>query len=350
MANAAVKVFFELGHEASIRVKKTAQGFTHNWTVYVRGVDNADINCFVEKIVFRLHHSFKNPNRVVKEPPYVVRETGYAGFLLPIDIYLKNKEEAPINLAYFLTLQDSGQTIRQSKTETHIFNNPSEDFRRKLLKGGGVPLITDISGLTSDKKTSPPDSRKNKKESVTGKQDKSSFKMTDPFSTIFGDPIQTSKIPLKAPKSSSSNSKSSSDKTSHAEKGHTKTLATSSKHAPSFSSHKEKDKDKDKEKEKERDKEKEKEKEKAAAKDKEKDKSSGGGSKKETSKKGDEKSKNSKNDSVNKKSDRKDKEREKEKDGKKDSSRDGKEKEDGTEEKDKMADNEKEQRSIGRRT
>ncbi|MGH0149412.1 UNVERIFIED_CONTAM: hypothetical protein FKN15_015409 [Acipenser sinensis] len=48
--------------------------------------------------------------RVCKDPPYKVEESGYAGFILPIEVYFKNK----------LT-----------------FNNPTEEFRKKLLKAGG---------------------------------------------------------------------------------------------------------------------------------------------------------------------------------------------------------------------
>lgn len=76
---------------------------------------------------------------VIKEPPYAVRESGYAGFALHIDIYLKNKHEpSKIRFNYELTLQDSGPTISKVKREKHVFKNPSEDFRRKLIRGGGV--------------------------------------------------------------------------------------------------------------------------------------------------------------------------------------------------------------------
>lgn len=78
---------------------------------------------------------------VVKEPPYVVCETGYAGFPLQIDIYLKNKHEpSKIRFNYHLTLQPKGPPLCNVKKEKYVFKNPSEDFRRKLIKGGGVSI------------------------------------------------------------------------------------------------------------------------------------------------------------------------------------------------------------------
>ncbi|KAG8307033.1 Protein AF-9 [Homalodisca vitripennis] len=133
-----VKVQFEIGHEASVRSEVTAQGFTHDWQVFVRGADNTEIHHFVEKVVFNLHSSFPKPKRVVKEPPYEVRESGYASFAFPIEVYLKNKDEPrKLDFMYDLSLNPSGP-IRTSQREKRIFNNPSEEFRRKLIRGGGL--------------------------------------------------------------------------------------------------------------------------------------------------------------------------------------------------------------------
>lgn len=79
---------------------------------------------------------------MVKEPPYVVKESGYAGFPLPIDIYVRNKDEPrKIRFKYELFLQERGlPPISRVTKETYVFN-PSEDFRRKLIKGGGVSTL-----------------------------------------------------------------------------------------------------------------------------------------------------------------------------------------------------------------
>lgn len=76
---------------------------------------------------------------VVKEPPYSVKESGYAGFQMLIDIYLKNKyDPKKIGFTYELDLPNSGPRISRVQKEKYIFQNPSEEFRYKLLKGGGI--------------------------------------------------------------------------------------------------------------------------------------------------------------------------------------------------------------------
>lgn len=76
---------------------------------------------------------------MIKEPPYSVKESGYAGFNLPIDIYFKGHEKPKkLNYNYDLDLQPSGPPIKRVTTEKYIFKNPSEDLRRKLIRGGGV--------------------------------------------------------------------------------------------------------------------------------------------------------------------------------------------------------------------
>uniref|UniRef100_A0A096MHG0 YEATS domain-containing protein n=1 Tax=Poecilia formosa TaxID=48698 RepID=A0A096MHG0_POEFO len=59
----AVQVKLELGHRAQFRKKPTAEGFTHDWMVFVRGPENSNIQHFVEKVVFHLHESFPKPKR-----------------------------------------------------------------------------------------------------------------------------------------------------------------------------------------------------------------------------------------------------------------------------------------------
>lgn len=89
--------------------------------------------------MFQLHETFAKPKRVIKEPPYVVKESGYAGFLIPIHIYLKNKDEPKrFQILYKLSLQPRGRIINKVIRHNEIINNPSEEFRKKLLRGGGV--------------------------------------------------------------------------------------------------------------------------------------------------------------------------------------------------------------------
>lgn len=59
----SVCINLEIGHEASLRSKRTTEGFTHDWVVFVRGCDGADLQYYVEKVVFYLHDTFHKPKR-----------------------------------------------------------------------------------------------------------------------------------------------------------------------------------------------------------------------------------------------------------------------------------------------
>lgn len=56
-------VNLEIGHDASFRTKITPEGFTHDWEVFVRGCNNAEIQHYIEKVVFHLHETFPKPRR-----------------------------------------------------------------------------------------------------------------------------------------------------------------------------------------------------------------------------------------------------------------------------------------------
>ena len=73
-----------------------------------------------------------------KDPPYHVSEVGYAGFELPIDIYFKNKAEPKkIKFMYNLFLHME-EPVNHVRCEKLTFQNPTEEFKKKLLKAGGV--------------------------------------------------------------------------------------------------------------------------------------------------------------------------------------------------------------------
>ncbi|XP_048353026.1 protein ENL isoform X2 [Sphaerodactylus townsendi] len=138
-----VQVKLELGHRAQLRKKPTTEGFTHDWMVFVRGPEQFEIQHFVEKVVFRLHQSFPKPKRVCKDPPYKVEESGYAGFIMPIEVHFKNKEEPKrVCFTYDLFLNLEGNPpVNHLRCEKLTFNNPTKEFRRKLLKAGGVMVM-----------------------------------------------------------------------------------------------------------------------------------------------------------------------------------------------------------------
>ncbi|XP_047231841.1 protein ENL isoform X2 [Girardinichthys multiradiatus] len=138
-----VQVKLELGHRAQLKKKVTSEGFTHDWMVFVRGPETGDIQHFVERVVFRLHDSFPKPKRVCKDPPYKVEESGYAGFIMPIEVYFKNKEEPKrviFNYDLFLNLEGN-PPVNHLRCEKLTFNNPTKEFRKKLIKAGGILVV-----------------------------------------------------------------------------------------------------------------------------------------------------------------------------------------------------------------
>ncbi|XP_066994108.2 protein ENL isoform X1 [Anabrus simplex] len=288
-----VRVLFEIGHEASIRAKRTPEGFTHDWEVFVRGADNTEISHFVEKVVFLLHETFPKPKRVVKEPPYSVKESGYAGFVIPIEVYFKNHDEPKkAQFNYDLQLQPSGPPISKVIREKYVFPNPSEDLRRRLIKGGGVGVVGSDSSLHISQSNDKPsititqgDDTSVHKHSVpalVGKPKlggdsskkhkvKEHYKAEEPrvsssFTNLFGTPIKTTKVspdPKKSshspkvspvPKISKSVDKSSGEKQASVSKSSKHASQKESKDSTERSSTKEERKEKSKERDKSKEK------------------------------------------------------------------------------------------------
>ena len=104
-----------------------------------------------------------------KLPPYEVSESGYAGFELPIDIYFKNKEEPKkITYLYDLCLLIK-EAVRNTRREKLTFQNPSLEFKKKLLGGGGrivggktTVAPKDINKASSESSSSSSTSSKNR--------------------------------------------------------------------------------------------------------------------------------------------------------------------------------------------
>ena len=87
-----------------------------------------------------LYRSHTNYFAVVKEPPYQVAESGYGSFMLPVEVYFRNKDEPKkVRFEYDLLLPNlNDPPISQIRSECLTFQNPSEEFRQKLVKSGGI--------------------------------------------------------------------------------------------------------------------------------------------------------------------------------------------------------------------
>ncbi|CAD6184859.1 unnamed protein product [Caenorhabditis auriculariae] len=131
-----VLVKVSVGHESSMLSKKTADGHTHNWTVFVRP-GNKDLvftdNRFITKVRFSLHSSYQKPTRVVTEPPFEVSETGYASFSPNITIYFNSPDSKPLKFPYDmnLTLEKTGYHDQDMIFE---LKDPSDEFYEQAKK------------------------------------------------------------------------------------------------------------------------------------------------------------------------------------------------------------------------
>lgn len=136
--------------------KKRGDNATHSWTCFLRSPDNEDISYYVKKVVFSLHPSFLNPNRVVEKCPFEVTECGWGEFDIMAKVYFVDSSEKPVEIKHFLRLYPPGTTdVRSVKfpsdntpsecvaSETYdefIFYEPTEKFYEKLISGPIQPM------------------------------------------------------------------------------------------------------------------------------------------------------------------------------------------------------------------
>lgn len=133
------------------------------------------------------------------EPPFQIRETGYAGFEIPITIYFKNKDKPnDLQFVHDLTLLNN-KTNNHTTVEKIKFISPNRDFERYLIKSGArlIPAVGHQARPEHRRKghdkrdrcESPP---AKKQKSLIPSKDMSQHKSSSSFSKfvdIFGKPI-----------------------------------------------------------------------------------------------------------------------------------------------------------------
>ncbi|KAB8219013.1 yeats family-domain-containing protein [Aspergillus novoparasiticus] len=122
---------------------------THQWRVYVKGVNDEDISYWLKKVQFKLHETYAQNIRTIEQPPFEVTETGWGEFEIQIKLYfVPESMEKPQTLWHSLKLHPYGpdaeamkerrdQVVSQNYEEI-VFNEPVEQFH-DLLTGGGAP-------------------------------------------------------------------------------------------------------------------------------------------------------------------------------------------------------------------
>ncbi|OAF68391.1 hypothetical protein A3Q56_03826 [Intoshia linei] len=128
------------GNKARYFGQTRDDGFTHEWTVYVKPYFDEDVSKYIKKVHFKLHESYQNSVRVINEPPFQVNEAGWGEFDIHIRIYFTETTEKAVSFVHHLTLFPPGQqrifTSGLHKYEFYdelIFSDPPLTFHKILV-------------------------------------------------------------------------------------------------------------------------------------------------------------------------------------------------------------------------
>ncbi|KAJ5105225.1 hypothetical protein NUU61_002572 [Penicillium alfredii] len=150
-----VSVFrpFIFGSEAQLfdPEKKPANApvdHTHQWRVFVKGINGEDISYWLKKVQFKLHETYAQNVRTIEQPPFEVVETGWGEFEIQIKLYfVPESNEKPQTLWHSLKLHPYGpdaegmkerrEVVVSQNYEEILFNEPVEPFY-EVLTGGSA--------------------------------------------------------------------------------------------------------------------------------------------------------------------------------------------------------------------
>ncbi|KAL9071938.1 MAG: hypothetical protein Q9161_003870 [Pseudevernia consocians] len=123
---------------------------THQWSVFVRGVNDEDISYWLKKVQFKLHETYTNSSRMVEAGPFEVTETGWGEFEVQMKLYfVAEANEKAQTLWHALKLHPyagdvEGQKERRDPIvsqnfEEVVFSEPVEPFYDILTSGPPLP-------------------------------------------------------------------------------------------------------------------------------------------------------------------------------------------------------------------
>lgn len=138
---------------------------SHKWTVYVKGLDGADISYWLKKVQFKLHDTYANPVRstrsirfplarqlltgpyeAIEQPPFQVTETGWGEFDISIKLFFVPEAcEKPQTLWHSIKFYPYDEKTERDKAEGRpvqsetytevVWNEPTEQFF-DIMTGG----------------------------------------------------------------------------------------------------------------------------------------------------------------------------------------------------------------------
>ncbi|KAF7901322.1 hypothetical protein EAF00_003543 [Botryotinia globosa] len=144
-------VYGTTSHKFSAKYPKpegTPEEHTHQWTVFVKGVDDVDITYWCRKVQFKLHDTYPQHLRSVENvkpgDPFQVTETGWGGFDIQIKIYydpIANEKAQsfwhrlvlePYGDDQLQFIQNRDNEVRSWVYDEMVFNEPYEQFYEVL--------------------------------------------------------------------------------------------------------------------------------------------------------------------------------------------------------------------------
>ena len=111
---------------------------THKWSVYVKGLEGADISWLFKKVIIKIHETFPNPNRSFYKEPFLDQESGWGEFQITFKLILHDTAEKPITLHHYLQLyskNDPGKikTVVSEFYDEVVFVDPIESVHDAIL-------------------------------------------------------------------------------------------------------------------------------------------------------------------------------------------------------------------------
>ncbi|CCG82063.1 Transcription initiation factor TFIID subunit 14 [Taphrina deformans PYCC 5710] len=118
---------------------------------------------FIEKVIFKLHPTFTNPNKTVKKPPFKIIEEGWGEFEMHIALHYTDGGGSQ-TIAHDLNFQ-SGD--RYEKPQKLTFKNPKPNLLRALQGVAPVAAKTEYDqGTPKNKRSADGTEKKSKKRRV----------------------------------------------------------------------------------------------------------------------------------------------------------------------------------------
>mmetsp|Transcript_16449 Transcript_16449/g.35626 ORF Transcript_16449/g.35626 Transcript_16449/m.35626 type:complete len:177 (-) Transcript_16449:29-559(-) len=102
-------------------------------------MNNEDLSHLIKSVSFTLHPSFKTPTRVLEEPPFMVTETGWGEFEVPMTITLHEPEDATLDVRHGLALfpgEAQQMSTKKPVVSEHydelVFVDPPESILKRI--------------------------------------------------------------------------------------------------------------------------------------------------------------------------------------------------------------------------